>query len=356
MKKAISMICILALMAGSAISTHAATVLPADVHKTHWAYDSVAAAVGDGWLILPEGTSFEPEAPASRQMVAQLMVKAWTKAQKEGRAVIALPEAEACVTVFSDLDGADVESQKALKQLVAAGVVSGYPQGTIGPERSVTRLEMAVMLSKSCSEQVAAGAEFTDHLRIPQWGRASVERAAALGLLAGYADGTFRAGQAVTRAEALQMISQWANPKKAASAVSRGQKTVAADPYVADLLRLVNNERTSRGLNPLSVNETLMALASDKAAHMANGNYFSHTSPGGEDVKELFARYGMVNQQVGENLLRIKGSVSAQKAVATWMQSEEHRKIILTPYTDTGIGLVRAADGTIYIAEAFAVY
>ncbi len=356
MKKTISMLCILTLMAGSAIGAHAEAVLPADVLKTHWAYDSVAAAVEDNWLILPEGALFEPEALASRKMVAQLMVKAWAKAQKEGRSVVALPEAEACMTVFSDLEKTDVESQKALKQLVAAGVVSGYPKGIIGAEQLVTRLEMAVMLSKACSDQAASAVKFTDQVQIPQWGRASVERASALGFISGYSDGSFRASQTVTHAEALQMISQWANPSKTAVSVSRGQKPVLADGFSSDLLTLVNQERTARGLSPLNINGTLVSLAADKAAHMASGNYFSHTSPGGEDVKELFARYGMANQQVGENLLRIKGSVSAQKAVATWMQSEEHRNIILTPYTDTGIGLVRASDGTIYIAQAFASF
>lgn len=341
----------------SGIGVHAEQGLPGDVSQSHWVYESVKTASSDGWLELDSRGNFKPETAASRQTVAKLLTEAWAIAGKQGRTTSTLPASSAFKQTFSDLGQADPKAQEALKRLAAAGVISGYPDGTINPKGTISRLELAVILSKVCRDTGARPRVFTDQARIPSWGKTAAEKTAAMGLISGYKDGTFRPMQTVTHAEALQMISMWAYPKKTETVVSRSQSAAAVDPMTADILRLVNVERAKKGLSPLRSDQTLTKVALIKASAMAKGNYFAHVSPEGEGVEALFTRIGVVNwKALGENLLRMKGNVTAESAVAAWMASDAHRAIILTPYTHTGIGFARAADGTSYISEAFATF
>lgn len=357
MKKIVILTLIAAAIAGNGVYGAAHMAVPADVSPTHWIYGAVQGAAEDGWLVTEPSGAFRPEAAASRREVALLLTGAWRIAEENGRTAVPLPKAPAGDGNFSDMASTDANSQKALKQLVAAGVLSGYPEGLIKPEESITRLEMAVILTRISKAAGTPSQGFKDGDQIPQWGQAAAEKAAALGLISGYTDGTFRPVQAVTRAEAVQMIGRWADPSVAPLMVSRGQSPVAADPMTADILRLVNEERAGKGLAPLRTNQTLAKAAVFKASAMASGNYFAHTSPQGEDVEALLVRFGVKDwSRLGENLLRMKGSVTAETAVAAWMKSESHRAILLSPYTDTGLGFARAADGTVYIAQAFAAF
>ncbi len=357
MKKIVMLILMTALIGGNGVYAAGDVRLPADVGQNHWAYESVKAAAVDGWLILDSQGGFSPDGPASRETVASLLTGAWKTAEKQGRVSGTLPSAAACRTRFSDMDTVGTEAQDALKQLVAAGVLSGYPGGIIKPEGTVTRLEMAIILSRVCKDAGTLPQTFTDQEQIPAWGKVAAEKAVAMGLVSGYTDGSFQPLRGVTRAEAVQMISRWVYPQKSTAVVSRGQLDAPGDPMTQSVLRLINEERIKRGLAPLRVNQTLTQVAMFKAGSMAQGNYFAHTSPEGEGVEALFTRLGVRNWTgIGENLLQMKGAVTAEKAVATWMQSDTHRDIILTPYTDTGIGFAKASDGTAYIAQAFAAF
>jgi len=348
---------ITALISVNAVYAGSNQALPADVPQTHWAYDSVRTAGLDGWLVLDGKDVFRPEADATRKKVAQLLTEAWSTAEEQGRASGTLPAASTCTKTFSDMGMMDTAAAEALKQLVAAGVLSGYPNGLMKPDAPITRLEMAVVLSKVCAGTGTVPRIFTDQAQIPQWAKAGADRSAAMGLISGYKDGSFRPLQAVTNAEALQMISCWVYPQKAAEVVSRGQTAISVDPMTAEILKAINAERSKKGLSPLRINQTLTKVALYKSSEMAEDNYYAHVSPAGEGVEALFTRMGVSDWKgLGENLLRTTGSISAEKAVAVWMQSPDHRAIILTPYTDTGIGLARAADGTTYITQAFAAF
>lgn len=331
----------------------AATAWPADVAKESWSAGAVEMALAGGWLPTSTDGLFRPEKPATREFVALLLTQGWPKAQAAGRVAKALPEAGSD-TVFTDLDGISPQGRDALLRLNGAGVLTGYPQGTLKPEGLLTRLEMAVILTRLVGEKAAAAGVFADEAAVPDWGKTAMRTVAAAGLMKGYSDGSFKPDVVLTRAEALTLTARWIGGPTvtAGTQVSRG--TVSLDSYSAEILKLVNAERGARGLSPLQVNRTLTTLAKETAAGMADSGSFSHISPSGEDTAARFARYGFVNQAVGENMLRLKGSVSAATAVKTWMGSESHRAIILTPYTDTGIGISKASDGTLYITQTFA--
>lgn len=79
--------------------------------------------------------------------------------------------------------------------------LSGYPDGTFGPDRNMTRAEVAQMFYALLNDQnVPATGSFSD---VPDgaWYADAVETLASLGMFTGYPDGTFHPNSTITRAE-----------------------------------------------------------------------------------------------------------------------------------------------------------
>jgi hypothetical protein len=102
--------------------------------------------------------------------------------------------------------------------------------------------------------------------------------------------------------------------------------------FEAEVLRLVNIERTQRGLAPLKMREDLQVTARIKAGEMVKYEYYGHGSlPGLPD--ELVKRY----YNIGENIAM--GQTSPEEVVRDWMNSPGHRANILDPtYVYIGVG------------------
>lgn len=79
--------------------------------------------------------------------------------------------------------------------------IKGYPDGLFKPDAKITRAEMATLLVNA-TDRDATGPDvtFTD---VPSsyWGAAAIGKAAKLGFMKGYQDGTFKPNQPLTRAE-----------------------------------------------------------------------------------------------------------------------------------------------------------
>lgn len=354
LRKALFLIVIITGLCMNAAFAAAGSSLPSDVGANHWIAASVSTAVQDGWLSVKTGEGFRPDAPADRLFIAELIAGAWPIAEKQGRAQGSFPEVDGVSGYFKDINDLDTEVELIINRLAAAGIMKGYPGELFSPQRTVSRIEMVAILSRVSKGGNISVPHFADGSQIPSWGLVELNKAASAGLVGGYDDGTFRPLQTVTRAEALQMVSRWVYVQNVVPVVSRGQNSSVVDPIASDILRRVNVERSNRGLGILRVNALLTQIACEKASSMANDNYYSHTSPNGEDTRALFSRYGIVNKLIGENMLRMRGNVTAEKAVAAWMQSEHHRNIILTAFEDTGVAFARAEDGTVYIVQEFA--
>lgn len=105
---------------------------------------------------------------------------------------------------------------------------------------------------------------------------------------------------------------------------------------------LVNKERTSRGLKPLTHRADLKNVAEKKAQDMINSNYFSHTSPNYGSPFDMMKTFGISYQMAGENIA--KGQKSPQEVMNSWMNSPGHRENILKPeYDAIGVGYYNGA-------------
>jgi uncharacterized protein YkwD len=119
------------------------------------------------------------------------------------------------------------------------------------------------------------------------------------------------------------------------------------------LIELVNAERKKADLPPLRVDMTLMKAARGHSANMAAKGELAHTldcKGPGERLKDAgYASFGW-----GENCAA--GQRTPAEAMASWMNSEGHRANLLgKDYREIGVALVKAADGTIYWTQVFAV-
>src|SRR5690554_1124906 len=109
-----------------------------------------------------------------------------------------------------------------------------------------------------------------------------------------------------------------------------------------EIIRLVNQERSSRGISPLTEDWEVSRVARIKSEDMVGNNYFSHNSPVYGSPFEMLRAFGIRYTQAAENIAY--GQRTAQQVVNTWMNSTGHRNNMLNPsYTHTGVGV--ASDG-----------
>ena len=109
--------------------------------------------------------------------------------------------------------------------------------------------------------------------------------------------------------------------------------------YEKEVVRLVNKERTSRGLSPLTQNWELSRVARYKSQDMKEKKYFSHTSPTYGSPFEMIRSFGISYRTAGENIAR--GYATPKAVVDGWMNSSGHRANILnSSFKEIGVGYV----------------
>ena len=134
---------------------------------------------------------------------------------------------------------------------------------------------------------------------------------------------------------------------------------VSYSPY--EIERLVNIERTNHGLTSLVWNNDLREVAYNHSLDMARNDFFTHVNLKGQNMTDrgiamgYNCRPGGVS---GENLFMVEGydkSEIPSIVVEAWMDSPEHKEVILTEWFRYGaVGIVEKS-GVFYITHNFAV-
>lgn len=107
-----------------------------------------------------------------------------------------------------------------------------------------------------------------------------------------------------------------------------------------EMLQMVNKERTSRGIAPLTMDPNLQTLAEIYAREMLSQGYFSHYTPDGQSPFDRMNKAGIQYTYAGENLAF---SANVQLAMQGLMNSPGHRANILNVhYHKIGIGVINA--------------
>lgn len=139
----------------------------------------------------------------------------------------------------------------------------------------------------------------------------------------------------------------------AGSVAGRCITTIDADVLARQVLTLVNIERATLGMDPLTVDDRLTKAAGDFACTLAGDGFFDHINPlTGEGPGDRAAAVGYDFFAVGENLAA--GQPTAAEAVEGWLDSPRHRENMLSPeWKETGISVRRGGPYNVYWVQLF---
>ena len=101
---------------------------------------------------------------------------------------------------------ADAWYNNAVSTLSNAGILDGYEDGTFRPDGNITRAEFATITARFLEASYDGGNRFPDI--DGHWAAEYINEAANAGIVDGYEDGTFRPQQNITRAEAVTMVNR----------------------------------------------------------------------------------------------------------------------------------------------------
>ena len=193
-------ITITAVLAASMAMSVTAFGAPTDI-QGHWAQNTINKWVDKGDISgYPDGT-FRPNNMITRAEFVVLVNNAMGYT-KSGYAY------------FSDVPS-HYWGKNAIQTGVAAGYISGDGNGIFRPNDPVTRQEAAAMISRilDLKQNESRAYRYTDSYAISNWAKGVVGAVSEAGIMAGYPDGSFGPNRVLTRAEAVLALDKTVNYK-----------------------------------------------------------------------------------------------------------------------------------------------
>ncbi|NGZ77980.1 InlB B-repeat-containing protein [Saccharibacillus alkalitolerans] len=130
-------------------------------------------------------------------------------------------------------------ARQAIGTFARLGFVTGDPDGSFRPNDKITRGEFAAILSRVFPvEQASAAAPVLNDVN-NHWANESIRRLVSVGVLKGYGDGTFRPNRTISREEMAAVLSRIVNLNEVNKDTSRGSFVDQSQisPYAADAVR-----------------------------------------------------------------------------------------------------------------------
>ena len=117
----------------------------------------------------------------------------------------------------------------------------------------------------------------------------------------------------------------------------------------------INDIRAGLGLMRLARDPALDAVAREHSRDMATRGYLAHETPEGLTPPDRLKRAGVTGISLaGENVGTTSRLDPNREIVTAWMQSPAHHDNIVAPaFNATGVGVARAADGSLYYTQLF---
>lgn len=191
-RKGIIVVLVLAVLL---LSTTAFAASQFEDLEGHWAEQQVRDWIDEELAKgYPDGT-FRPDDSVTRAEFVTWINRAFeTPAAVTGAGFTDVPET---AWFYDDVSAA-----------VEAGIVNGYPDGTFRPHASITRQEAALVLARQLDLPAAPGIEFLDAEEVADWAREAVDAVSDAELMTGYPDGTFGPQRSITRAETVIILDR----------------------------------------------------------------------------------------------------------------------------------------------------
>ena len=224
----------LALTAAMIVPSVPAMAAPSDI-AGHWAESVITQWQSKGLIQGYEDGTFKPGNTITRAEFVTLMNNAkgfWSEGSIN----------------FSDVKNGSW-FYSAVARAVAAGYVKGYSDGSFKPNNTITRAEAAMMIANTAklSANEAGAYRFTDIGSIPAWARGSVGAVVAAGYMTGYPDGSFDANASISRAEAVSSLNRMLcgtayQPTQPTTPTTDTTKTTSDDVVIEDKGTTLKNQ------------------------------------------------------------------------------------------------------------------
>lgn len=161
----------------------------------HWAENVITEWQDKGLIKGYADGTFKPNNSITRAEFITLLNHAWGFTEKAS-------------VSFQDVKETDW-FYEAVAQALSAGYTKGYADGTFQPNKTITRAEAAVMMANALGLSAnESSARFTDAAEMPAWAQDSVRAVVAAGIMSGHPDGSFGATKSITRAEAVSALNR----------------------------------------------------------------------------------------------------------------------------------------------------
>lgn len=174
-----------------------------DVKASAWYAEAVGYVYENGLMNGVSEGSFDPNGPLTRAMFVTIL----------GRMAGA---EEKVTTAFSDVNAKTGKWYAGyVGWAVDNGIVTGYPDGTFGPMKSLTRQEMSSVISRYLkTTDITMPVDFDNQTpfgdagKIAKWAKADVQMMKRAGLVKGNEKGDFDPGGVLSRAQAATIIQR----------------------------------------------------------------------------------------------------------------------------------------------------
>lgn len=172
----------------------AASMHFSDVPAGYWARGDIAQLVAPGIISgFPDGT-FRPAATLTRAQFVKMLDVTLNLAPAGG------------TSAFRDVAPAAWYAPY-VATAVHARLVQGTSPTTFSPDGTLTREQMALLLTRALKLSGSTPLTFADAARIDPWARSAVAAAVAAGFVRGLPDGTFQPQGSATRAQAAKVLA-----------------------------------------------------------------------------------------------------------------------------------------------------
>ncbi len=144
---------------------------------------------------------------------------------------------------------------------------------------------------------------------------------------------------------------------KAQGTPTKGPKAPSLQDLEAALVESTNATRLENGLEALTIDPVLVAVARERSKEMATKNYFAHTSSSGATAFTLLEKRDFFYRVGGENIARSNYQADQVEDIAfdMLMDSKEHRENILQEkFNFIGVGVAADKKGQMrYFTQLF---
>ena len=118
------------------------------------------------------------------------------------------------VSVLSTLSDAEDGDADLIAFFASAGIIDGYPDGTFGGTRELSRAEFIVIMSRVLKLDLSSKGKTVLSDVKGHWSEKYVNAFTAAGYVEGFPDGTFKPESKISRAQAVVVINRIIGTKK----------------------------------------------------------------------------------------------------------------------------------------------